>query len=376
MGVALSEFQPEYCRQPGGSKSLYVAAGVSLWQRTKGSPPVPGVRGAMRRRPLTTLISQGPISRVPGFVVIFWILMGVRLCWAVEGGEVPRIEFQQIARGVYVHYGHIEETSPENLGDIANIGFIVGSRCVAVIDTGGSIWVGRALSAAVNQITHVPVCYVINSHVHPDHIFGNAAFQGVQPPPIYVGHEKLPAAMMARKQTYLNALARVLGAKAAGTEVILPTLLVRHTMDIDLGGRILKLHAWRTAHTDSDLTVFDEQTGTMWLSDLLFVDHVPVVDGNLKGWIKVVGELQAFHPQRVVPGHGRIMSAWRQALDKQQRYLNTLLVETRSAIERRLTLRQAVAEVGQSEKDKWRLFDSFHRRSVTAAYVELEWDED
>lgn len=330
----------------------------------------------MRKRQLTALIRQGIGPSVAGVVVIFWIFIGVRLCWAAGEDEVPRIELQQIALGVYVHYGPVEETSPENLGDIANIGFIVGSRCVAVIDTGGSIWVGRALGVAVKKITSVPVCYVINSHVHPDHIFGNAAFQGVQPPPIYVGHEKLPVAMMARKQTYLNALARVLGAKAAGTEIILPTLLVRHTMDIDLGGRILKLRAWRTAHTDSDLTVFDEQTGTMWLSDLLFVDHVPVVDGNLKGWIEAIGELRAFHPQRVVPGHGRIMSTWTQALDKQTHYLDTLLAETRSAIGRKLTLGQAMAEVGQSERDKWMLFDSFHRRNVTAAYVELEWDED
>lgn len=331
----------------------------------------------MRRFLLAALESLGIGSSGLGFAGIFWIILGARLCWAVGGDELPRIEFQQIAMGIYVHYGRVEETSPENLGDIANIGFIAGSRCVAVIDTGGTIRIGRALSAAIKKITDLPVCYVINTHVHPDHIFGNAAFlQEGQPSPIYVGHEKLPAAMMARKQTYLNALSRTLGSDVAGTDVVLPTLLVGHATDIDLGGRILRLRAWRTAHTDNDLTVFDEQTRTLWLSDLLFVDHVPVVDGNLKGWIAVIEELRALAPQRVVPGHGRILSKWMQALDKQEHYLNTLLMETRRALMRKLSLPQAVAEVGQTERDKWMLFDSFHRRSVTTAYVELEWDED
>jgi len=49
----------------------------------------------------------------------------------------------EVAPGNFVHYGSFEERSPENLGDNANIGFIVGERCVLVLDAGGSLRSGR-----------------------------------------------------------------------------------------------------------------------------------------------------------------------------------------------------------------------------------------
>lgn len=296
--------------------------------------------------------------------------------WAANnsGTEKQPLPMREVAPGVHVHAGHQAVTDAVNLGDIANIGFIVGKRCVAVIDTGGSIVIGERLRLAVEAATPLPICFVINTHMHPDHVLGNAAFRKTDAPPVFVGHARLAAALAARGANYRNALLRDAGAALAGSEIVPPTSAVKDTLELDLGDRKLRLRAWPTAHTDNDLTVFDETTGTLWLSDLLFVGHTPVVDGSLRGWLGILAEIGRLHPRRVVSGHGEV-GDWQRDLASQERYLRVLLTETRAAIKAGKTLTEAVESVGRAEKDRWLLFDEFHRRNVTAAYAELEWED-
>lgn len=288
------------------------------------------------------------------------------------GGPALPFDIVEAAAGLFVHTGRHEETSRANRGDIANVGFIVGERCVAVIDTGGSLTIGRALAAAVRRATDRPVCYVINTHMHPDHVFGNAAFSGGTVR--FVGAASLPEALAVRAAHYEAGLAEALGDAAAGSRIVAPDLLVDDRLRLDLGGRVLVLQRWPTAHTNNDLTVLDEASGTLWLGDLLFDERIPSVDGSIKGWIAVGERLREQAVTRVIPGHGRIAPPWPAALDTQSRYLRQVVASVRAALAAGKTLRETVDAANPADANGWLLAEAYHRRNVTAAYAELEWE--
>ncbi|MBN2359291.1 MAG: MBL fold metallo-hydrolase, partial [Deltaproteobacteria bacterium] len=103
-------------------------------------------------------------------------LLAASACGVSRSAAATPLPVTEVAPGVFVHRGVHQRATPENLGAIANVGFVLGDEAVAVIDSGGCARAGARLLAAIRQITDLPVRYVIASHVHPDHLFGHAAF--------------------------------------------------------------------------------------------------------------------------------------------------------------------------------------------------------
>lgn len=295
------------------------------------------------------------------------------LAHEVHAGETAPTAVVEVASGVFARQGVHELMNEENGGSIANIGFVIGNTAVAIIDTGGSFNDGQALLAAVRAETDLPVRWVINTHMHPDHVFGNAAFLG--PDVAYVGHANLGPSLTARFDHYVAANTLAMGSEAtAGTALVLPDITVSNRHEIDLGDRVLELRAWPPAHTDNDLTVFDRKTGTLFAGDLVFLGHLPSIDGSLRGWQRAIEKLAAIPAERVVPGHGPVAAAWPDALGPQRRYFDTLAADLQAAINAGVPLSEAVKSAGGSEAEHWDLFDAFNTRNATAAFAEIEWE--
>jgi quinoprotein relay system zinc metallohydrolase 2 len=287
-------------------------------------------------------------------------------------GQQDALPVGEIVPGIFVHAGATALMTQDNDGAIANVGFIIGSDAVAVIDTGGSVREGEQLRAAIRARTDKPIRYVINTHGHPDHVFGNAAFLGDATQ--FVGHKNLPRALAVRGQYYVDAFRRIMGKDLIDeVRIVPPTILVDGTLTLDLGNRSLTLKAWPTAHSDADLTVLDTQTGTLFVGDLVFVDHVPVVDGSISGWLTVIDELRSIPAQRVVPGHGPV-SNWPDALVDERRYLEKLGQDVRKLIADGKPIGTAADTAAASERPRWKLFDDYNARNATAAFSEIEWE--
>lgn len=283
------------------------------------------------------------------------------------------LSVSEIAPGVFVYSGRHEPATAENLGGVSNAGFVIGDTAVAVIDTGGSYGFGNALRDAIKSRTDLPIRYVINTHMHPDHVLGNAAFEIDQP--AFIAHHKMGRGLAARAERYLAVAEEELGADAfSGTRIVPPTHNVETQEVIDLGGRRLRLDPQPTAHTDNDLIVFDDLTRTLFLGDLLFVGHVPALDGSIRGWLSVIASLSKVEAARAVPGHGPASVPWPAAITSEQRYLEAIATDVRAMIAKGGTLSEAMETAALSERDAWELFDDYHARNVSAAFAELEWE--
>jgi glyoxylase-like metal-dependent hydrolase (beta-lactamase superfamily II) len=120
-----------------------------------------------------------------------------------------------------------------------------------------------------------------------------------------------------------------------GVEFVDPHVVYEGAADLDLGGKVVQLRTWGTAHSRGDQTVFLPDEGVLFTGDLVenrffpilpfFPPHDTDVDGG--GWIGVLDELEQLDPRIVVPGHGEISDAG--VIADVRDYLNLLRNETK-----------------------------------------------
>jgi len=287
----------------------------------------------------------------------------------------------EVADGVFVHFGSQEDTNKSNQGDIANIGFILGKRSIMVVDTGGTKIIGKKLLEKIKTISDLPISHVVITHSHPDHFFGTEAFLSENPR--IIGHEKLNRSLLSNFNFY-----KELQSNNIESEVLKNTKLIKanikikteNILAVDLGERVVEIKAWKSGHTDNDLSVYDLNTKTFW-SENIFVDRIPSIRASILGWKKNLDEIQKMDINLIVPGHGNVAKK-NAALKPILKYFTRLISQVRKFHKNNVSLQESINSILQKEilnskkvnPEGWALFTEYHYSNLTKVYTELEWE--
>jgi glyoxylase-like metal-dependent hydrolase (beta-lactamase superfamily II) len=277
---------------------------------------------------------------------------------------------QRMAPGVYVQRGADEAASMANRGAVANLGVLVGSSGVIVVNTGSSAEHGAALLAAVARLTDRPVVLAIDTQASPDQVLGNSAFttRGI---PV-LAHRETDAFMHKHCDACVADVKATADTDAlAATRVVWPTRLIEGSQTISAGGRTIQILHFGWTEQPGSVAVLDSESRVLFTGDIASFGVVPQTQlGRPSQWIDALGQLQALAPAIVVPGHGAPGPARR--LEQMREYLRSLQDETRAAYLRGDGLLETVEHLELARFRSWALYEAHHRRNVHFAYLQIE----
>ena len=255
-----------------------------------------------------------------------------------------------------------------------NAGFVVTAEGVVVIDALASPRQGEQLLQAIRGVTDQPVRWLVLTHHHPDHHFGAVVLRkaGAR---VIAHPDRRTLAAEGGEDALIADWVRVVGLDAMrGFEFAdTPDRPVTGTDTLRLGGRTIVISHPGAGHSAGDLIVWLPQERVLFAGDLLVEDGVSmVVDGNSEELLRVLGAVDSLGARVAVPGHGAIPACPKDLLRRTRDYLTGLQAEMRTAVEKGVPMRRALAALPPADSARPVSLDSRRRRNAARVYVEEE----
>ncbi len=216
-----------------------------------------------------------------------------------------------------------------------NNGLVVGRDAALVIDAGITPDISRRIQALAAELTDRPIRYLANTTYHGDHTFGNAAF----PADVVVISSLLNKANM----TDLAYEKQVRAGNMYGDEGLLdavsrwrtPDVTFSSSAEIDLGGRVVRLHHFGPGNGPGDTVVYAPEAGAAWTGNFLChagVAHM-LLQGGPEPYVASLRRMREAIPEplTIVPGHGP-MGDGHAAIDALIGYLERLHDEIEASV--------------------------------------------
>jgi glyoxylase-like metal-dependent hydrolase (beta-lactamase superfamily II) len=239
--------------------------------------------------------------------------------------------FDEVADGVYRRrYDFLD----------LNVGVVVGDDGVLVVDTRASHREADELIAELGTLTPLPVRWVVNTHWHWDHTFGNARFLAAE----IWGHQQCRRVLLERpeemKQEARPWFPETRHAEIDEVEIVAPARVFSERASLEIGREVVMTYHGR-AHTDADIVVRIPDAGAAFLGDLVeqgappvFIDAYPIEWPDTLAAAGDVGDM-------IVPGHGDVMD--RRALTDQLQELREVARLASEVVMGRVPLEEATA---------------------------------
>jgi glyoxylase-like metal-dependent hydrolase (beta-lactamase superfamily II) len=244
---------------------------------------------------------------------------------AVVCGADPGL--QKISEHIYA-YVDVKNASAAGNSFGANAAVVVGSNGALVIDTLVSAKEADRFLKDISEVTEKPVKYVVNTHYHLDHAWGNCQFAKLGA--LVITHDNARAHMT--QSAYLLDHPELLGLTAQdleSTTLVDPAITFTDSMTIDLGDVTVQLDYPGPSHTDDSITAYVPQDKVLFTGDILFTRYHPnLTDGDFTSWQEVLVELEQTPAVKIIPGHGPLSS--RADLQDMRTYIHEFDAQARA----------------------------------------------
>jgi len=238
------------------------------------------------------------------------------------------------------------------LGAGGNVTVQVGKDGVLLVDTMLAPLAPR-IAAEIKKLTKLPIRYIIDTHVHADHIGGNEALAAMGA----TGATVVPgggATIIAHEKVLNRLTTPVTGNKTPPLQKGLPTdEYFTPTKDFSFNGEAVIVFHEANAHTDGDSIVLFRRSDVISAGDVFTPDRYPGIDlergGSIQGLIAALNHILHLtvpeHLQeggtKVIPGHGRLCD---EAEVVEYRDMVTIIRDRiQDMIKNRMTLEQVKA---------------------------------
>jgi cyclase len=224
---------------------------------------------------------------------------------------------------------------------------------------------------------HSPVRWLVNTHQHGDHVYGNALLPDST---TIVGHRNMRAGLAAdfifdSCPTFWTPLP-----EWGFTCRRLPDLTFENSVVVHVGAlEVAVHHPGYTAHTDGDVVVHVPERGVLFTGDLLFHGLTPMLlMGSVDGARRSLEWIASFHPSHVIPGHGPLIQAddLDRVLQEHDRYFQLVGATAARGIADHVPPLVAARATDLGEFSGWpdseRLVLNLHKAYADAAGVDVD----